>query len=143
MNRLKLLETSISKGFKCHIYIVYASEKFYSLSMHWSLIKRPIWRVSMLSLMHWYIDNLSEFFPFSYDIFIDIVGGVLIGLGIYNFAANAEFPLAGVSGLALILYRLFNISVMFNLIEHYKDNEQNLNKRAFCSTFHLTQYYLI
>ena len=53
---------------------------------------------------------------FSYDIFIDIVGGVLIGLGIYNFAANAEFPLAGVSGLALILYRLFNIPIGWGTI---------------------------
>lgn len=53
---------------------------------------------------------------FAYDNFIDIVGGVLIGLGIYNFAANAKFPLAGVSGIALILYRLFHIPIGWGTI---------------------------
>lgn len=53
---------------------------------------------------------------FVYDNFIDIVGGVLIGLGIYNFAANAKFPLAGVSGIALILYRLFHIPIGWGTI---------------------------
>lgn len=47
----------------------------------------------------------------AYDVFIDIVGGVLIGLGLYNFAVNAEFPLAGISGIALILYRLFGVPI--------------------------------
>ena len=40
-----------------------------------------------------------------YDLFIDSISGLLIGIGIYNFAANAEFPLAGISGIALIFYR--------------------------------------
>lgn len=52
----------------------------------------------------------------AYDLFIDVVAGVLIGLGIYNFAANAEFPLAGVSGIALILYRLFHIPIGWGTI---------------------------
>ena len=52
----------------------------------------------------------------AYDLFIDVVAGVLIGLGIYNFAANAEFPLAGVSGIALILYRLFQIPIGWGTI---------------------------
>lgn len=47
----------------------------------------------------------------AYDIMIDIVGGVLIGIGIYNFAANAAFPLAGISGIALIFYHLFNMPI--------------------------------
>ena len=46
-----------------------------------------------------------------FDLWIDIVGGLLIGIGIYNFAANAKFPLAGISGIALILYRLFGIPI--------------------------------
>lgn len=46
-----------------------------------------------------------------YDILIDIFGGILIGIGIYNFAANAEFPLAGISGIALIFYRLFGLPI--------------------------------
>lgn len=47
----------------------------------------------------------------AYDLFIDVLGGILIGVGIYNFAANAEFPLAGISGIALILYRLFGLPI--------------------------------
>lgn len=46
-----------------------------------------------------------------YDLFIDISAGVLIGVGVYNFAANSEFPLAGVSGIALIFYRLFGVPI--------------------------------
>lgn len=46
-----------------------------------------------------------------YDLFIDVFGGILIGAGIYNFAANAEFPLAGVSGIALILFRLWGVPI--------------------------------
>lgn len=41
-----------------------------------------------------------------WDLLVDVAGGLLISAGIYNFAANASFPLAGVSGIALILYRL-------------------------------------
>lgn len=46
---------------------------------------------------------------FGFNLIVDIAGGILIGIGIYNFAANAEFPLAGISGIAMIFYRLFNI----------------------------------
>ncbi len=51
-----------------------------------------------------------------YDLFIDISAGVLIGVGVYNFAANSEFPLAGVSGIALIFYRLFGVPIGFGSI---------------------------
>ncbi|MDE7067562.1 MAG: YitT family protein, partial [Schaedlerella arabinosiphila] len=51
-----------------------------------------------------------------YDLFIDIFGGILIGAGIYNFAANAEFPLAGVSGIALIMFRLWGVPIGFATI---------------------------
>ncbi|WP_122643470.1 YitT family protein [Luxibacter massiliensis] len=47
----------------------------------------------------------------AYDIMIDILGGLLIGAGIYNFAVNAEFPLAGISGIALIFYHLFQLPI--------------------------------
>ena len=47
----------------------------------------------------------------AYDCMIDIAGGLLIGIGIYNFAANAEFPLAGISGIALIFYHLFDLPI--------------------------------
>lgn len=41
----------------------------------------------------------------------DIAGGVLIGAGVYNFAAYAQFPLAGISGIALLLYRFTGIPI--------------------------------
>lgn len=47
----------------------------------------------------------------TYDIIIDIAGGIFIGIGIYNFAVNANFPLAGISGIALIFYHLFDMPI--------------------------------
>lgn len=45
------------------------------------------------------------------NILIDCAGGFLIAIGIYNFAAQCEFPMAGISGIALILYQLFNLPI--------------------------------
>ncbi len=45
------------------------------------------------------------------DILTDIIGGILIAIGVYNFALNANFPVAGFSGIAIILYHLFHIPV--------------------------------
>lgn len=41
------------------------------------------------------------------DILVDIVGGILIAIGVYNFAAAAKFPMVGFNGIALIFYHLF------------------------------------
>ena len=38
------------------------------------------------------------------DIIIDIVAGMIIAVGIYNFALNADFPVAGFSGSFCITY---------------------------------------
>lgn len=51
-----------------------------------------------------------------HDIGIDAVGGLSIGIGIYNFAVKAEFPMAGVSGIALIIYRLFHFPIGLSVI---------------------------
>ena len=48
-----------------------------------------------------------------YSIGVDFLGGLLIGIGIYNFAVNASFPLAGISGIALIFYHLFKLPIGF------------------------------
>ncbi len=45
------------------------------------------------------------------DIFIDIVGGILIALGTYNFAAASKFPMVGLNGIALIFYHLFGTPI--------------------------------
>lgn len=47
----------------------------------------------------------------SIDILVDIVGGVLIAIGTYNFAAAAEFPMVGFNGIGLILYHLFGLPI--------------------------------
>ena len=43
------------------------------------------------------------------DILVDIVAGMIIAVGIYNFALNADFPVAGFSGIAIILYLAFRL----------------------------------
>ena len=41
----------------------------------------------------------------------ELAGSILYAIGIYNFALQAEFPMTGFSGISIILYRLFNISI--------------------------------
>ena len=45
------------------------------------------------------------------DTAVELVGSVLTGIAIYNFAVSAAFPMTGFSGLALILYRLFSLPI--------------------------------
>nr|WP_317282650.1 YitT family protein [uncultured Sellimonas sp.] len=47
----------------------------------------------------------------SIDILIDIIGGILIAIGTYNFAAMAKFPMVGFNGIALIFYHLFGLPI--------------------------------
>lgn len=45
------------------------------------------------------------------DIAIDIIGGLLIAVGVYNFAASSQFPMVGINGIALIFYQLFGLPI--------------------------------
>ncbi|HIW84735.1 MAG TPA: YitT family protein [Candidatus Dorea gallistercoris] len=45
------------------------------------------------------------------DLLADLAAGALIAAGIYNFALNADFPVAGFSGIAVILYHLIGLPV--------------------------------
>lgn len=45
------------------------------------------------------------------DILVDFVGGMLIAVGIYNFAVKAGFPMTGFSGIALIFYHVFGLPI--------------------------------
>ena len=47
------------------------------------------------------------------NVSIDVIGGLLIGFGVYNFAAHCGFPMAGISGIALIIYHLFHLPIGF------------------------------
>ena len=45
------------------------------------------------------------------DVLVDIVAGMLIAVGVYNIALNANFPVAGFSGIAIIMYHLLGLPV--------------------------------
>lgn len=45
------------------------------------------------------------------DLVVDIAASILIAVGIYNFALYANFPVAGFSGIAIVLYHLFGLPV--------------------------------
>lgn len=45
------------------------------------------------------------------DLAADILASVMISLGVYNFALHSDFPVAGFSGIALILYHLWGLPV--------------------------------
>lgn len=45
------------------------------------------------------------------DLLVDAAASVAIAVGVYNFALNADFPVAGFSGIAIIMYHLFGVPV--------------------------------
>lgn len=56
--------------------------------------------------------NVNKSKEFAIDILVDIVGNMLIAVGVYNFATNSGFPVAGISGVALIFfYHLFGLPI--------------------------------
>lgn len=52
------------------------------------------------------------------DIFIDIIGGFFIAVGVYNFAVASEFPISGIAGISLIFYHFWGIpiGIMTNIL---------------------------
>ena len=48
---------------------------------------------------------------FALDILADLIGGFMYAVGVYNFALTANFPVAGFSGIAIILYHLVGMPV--------------------------------
>lgn len=45
------------------------------------------------------------------DLLVDVIGSIAIAVGVYNFALNANFPVAGFSGIAIIIYHLTGLPV--------------------------------
>lgn len=45
------------------------------------------------------------------DLLVDVIASIIIAIGIYNFALNANFPVAGFSGIAIILYHLLGLPI--------------------------------
>ena len=48
---------------------------------------------------------------FLIDILLDIVGGCFIAIGGYNFAVASGFPVAGISGIAIVFYYFWKIPI--------------------------------
>lgn len=70
------------------------------------------------------------------DIVADIVASILIAVGIYNFALNANFPVAGFSGIAIILFHLFHIPIGIGTIA------LNIPVAIFCYKFLGKSFFL-
>lgn len=51
-----------------------------------------------------------------HQIFVEIIGSIMIAAAIYNFALYAEFPMTGFSGISIILYRFLNIPIGFSTV---------------------------
>lgn len=47
----------------------------------------------------------------SIDVLVDMIGGILLTIATYSFAVPADFPMTGVSGVALIFYQAFGLPV--------------------------------
>ena len=45
------------------------------------------------------------------DLVVDVLGGLMLAIAIYSFAVPANFPMTGVSGIALVFYHLFGLPV--------------------------------
>ena len=55
--------------------------------------------------------NKNKTLELTKDILIDIIGGILIAVGVYNFASAAKFPMIGFNGIALIFYQIFGLPI--------------------------------
>lgn len=55
--------------------------------------------------------NVKKWKELGIDLMVDVAASIIIAVGIYNFAMSANFPVAGFSGVAIIMYHLLGIPV--------------------------------
>lgn len=55
--------------------------------------------------------NVKKWKELGIDLMVDVAASIIIAVGIYNFAMSANFPVAGFSGVAIIMYHLLSIPV--------------------------------
>ena len=55
--------------------------------------------------------NWKKIKEIAIDVGADVLGGLLISIGVYNFAVASGFPVAGVSGIAVLFYHFFHIPI--------------------------------
>lgn len=57
------------------------------------------------------LSELITFKELATDVVVDIIAGIFIAIGVYNFAAAMGFPLAGFNGIALIAHQLWGLPI--------------------------------
>lgn len=62
--------------------------------------------------------NWRKMRQISVDIGADVLGGLFIAIGVYNFAVASGFPVAGISGIAVIFHHFWGIpiGIMTNIL---------------------------
>ncbi|MCF2679966.1 YitT family protein [Faecalicatena contorta] len=70
------------------------------------------------------------------DLLVDVAASIVIAVGVYNFALSANFPVAGFSGIAIILYHLLGIPVGIGTII------LNIPVAIFCYKFLGKEFFL-
>ncbi len=55
--------------------------------------------------------NRKKIKELAVDLLADMVGCLLVAVGVYNFAAASGFPVTGVSGIALVFYHFFGFPI--------------------------------
>ena len=55
--------------------------------------------------------NQKQMKTIAIDLLADILGSFFIAIGVYNFAAASEFPVTGVSGIALVFYYYWHLPI--------------------------------
>ena len=61
-----------------------------------------------MKLVNWIKQNWKNCI---YDLGADVAGSFLIAVGLYNFAASSEFPVQGISGIALLFYYFWKLPI--------------------------------
>ena len=66
----------------------------------------------MTEMIHKLVNNIKcNWRNYIVEIVVDIVGSLLIAVGLYNFAAASEFPVTGVSGVSLVFYYYWGLPI--------------------------------
>ncbi len=55
--------------------------------------------------------NIKKIKELIWDLTVNFVGCMFIAIGIYNFAAASDFPVSGVSGIAMVFYHFWHLPI--------------------------------
>ena len=80
-------------------------------------------------------EKKNKWLTYLIDLLFDIVGGIFVATGVYNFASAGNFPLTGFTGIALIINRLTAIPMGAMIIA------MNIPVGLFCSRILGRKYF--